>query len=237
MRRAAAAASAAALLITLASPAAAKGNPRTPIAPVSGNDVQHSLTVEQQTDWPWPEDPADRVLNPFPDCSWDVDDRWSQGAVGYLGPGLSYEVTDCLVSEPNGVVRTVNGVTQVYASGHLYHGSLVRAPSPALVVQVCWQPQGKCVVPLPGWNAAASAYDYATCARAVYGSEMTDVVPGSNGGIGVRTDVTVTLTNTSGSGLRDVQVGTAVGLDRPSGCATVPVTMSDYPFQWGASGV
>jgi hypothetical protein len=177
--------------------------------------------VEQETDWPFPVDQSQWVINPFhlTPCSWDVDDSWEQHAQGTLNAGKSLTVHECTIASPKCYYRTVNGLTAWWCQTAGYLGTLLTAPSPDLSVSVCY-PQGRCFTPAAYYDPAAGAYKYRTCTHVSYdaGDPALVTIPGSQGGTGLIQDIVVTVTNPTGHNARNVfSEVSAVGVPQISG--------------------
>jgi hypothetical protein len=96
---------------------------------------------------------------------------------------------------------------------------VVRAsvPSSSLQLSVDFSPgqngQDSYSAAAPAWNASTKKWDYLLCQKAPsypYGDLRLQVIDGSNGGVGVPTSVTLTVTN-AGKALRSATV--SWGLD------------------------
>lgn len=206
---------------------------------------QSTLYVEQQNDWPLPDDPALRVVNPLPGCAWDVNDRLELVDRGYLDPGVTVTKQVCMIADHNPTFRTVHGLSGWWSSERGRFGFDVRSSSAGLSVSACYQPQGRCFTASPVWDQLSRTYGWRLCSQVVYLPDDPALaeIPGSNGGVGVVSTVTTTITNTNGRRIRDVRAAVGVqdgsGLTGPPigpGCADVPPTDHvDYPFTWDAS--
>lgn len=178
---------AALFVLLLAAPASAKGQPQLLEFYRSATNPQSP--VEQQTPgWygvecpPGPgacqPDESMWVVNPT-GCAWDIDDRivWTALGSSYLGAGESVSVSDCVIAD------------------NAYHvvGFSVAGDKPGLAVTLTYEPFGFAL------GAAAG------CVIGPIG--LTDLPPveGSNGGAGVLTTSTLTVTNTSEHRVRNIE--------------------------------
>lgn len=203
--------------------------------------MQSTRWVEQQDDWPQGPDGV-AILRPtvFPCDTWAVDDHADWRAFGVVQPGASTSRTDCQVNDFNPVFATRFGTTGWWSNARYgFTGVLVHAASADLTVTVCYAPQGRCFTVGAVWDASFGAYAYTFCGRANYGPNDPALaeVPGSNGGRGVFTYVTVTVTNPTGRRVRNVRADGGISSDFffPAGCAGPESEHSEYPFSWTAS--
>lgn len=236
------------LVCALASPASAARHGGTRpggMVYAFGVGPQIDSPVEQETDWPFPADRAEWVVNPT-GCAWDVDDHWMRFAQGTLGAGESLSVDECVIASPTSFYRTVNGQTAWWSQSAGFLGQVLRSPSPDLVVSMCFQPQGRCFTPAPVYDAANKAYLYRSCARAQYRPDepILTTIPNSQGGIGLRQTVTVTVANPTGRTVRNLFSDvSAVGVVQiafsgfTSGCPDQHsgLYVTDYPFTYYVS--
>lgn len=192
--------------------------------------------VEQQSNFPF--DSA-AVTNPT-GCFWDINDYGAEGTSGYLTD--SFSAPFCLVSDPDPIYRTLNGLSAWWSSPHLYFGSVVQSASPSLLVTVCYQPQARCFTPAASLDAGSRLWTWSFCGHAVYRGDPLDSavpeIPGSNGGHGVVTTATTTVTNTGRRQVKnvDVTLGLTSDFHTEPGCSKPLVhPQSEYPFTWSTS--
>lgn len=203
-------------------------------------DVQTDRIVEQQTDWAFPADPAEWVVNPYGVCLWDVDDHWQYWGSGSLKPGESASVDLCVVSDPVSIYKTVSGVTTWYSQETKFIAlSVTTAKTAGLDVSVCYRPQGRCFYPHP---VGSSPVTYESCTQVRYGRDdpALSEIPGSQGGIGVLTTVTVTVTNPTSRTVRDVVAAAGpswlqAGSPLPGCAGRVGAIVMDYPYRFSTS--
>jgi hypothetical protein len=195
--------------------------------------------VEQETDWPFPADPAQWVISPYRQmpCSWDTDDLWTQHAQGTLAAGESLTVDECMIASPTMTYRTVNGTTGWYSFGTPFLGTLLRAPMSTLEVRLCYSPQDRCFTPAPVYDPATGGYLYTSCSHTQYAPDdpALVVIPGSQGGVGLAQTVTVTVRNPTARNARNFYSDVSMGPSRDvPGCAGSTLT-DDYPFRFAVS--
>lgn len=208
-----------------------------PFAFVLQPDVQIDNLVEQQTDYPFPADSAEWTINPFDFCYWDVDDHWQYLGRGYLPAGASVSLDQCFVSDPDSYTRTINGTTANWSTPRKYLGVYLTAPSPDLVITVCYQPQGRCLSPGPVGDGQTQTYQSCTQAHHESGDPALVEIPGSQGGVGVVTTITLTVTNPTSRKVQGILASTG-----PSHLNTTALTgcqglgwddlVHDYPFRY-----
>jgi hypothetical protein len=172
-------------------------------APLSNTQIDSP--IEQQTPWIddgcsadglcgtwWPNDTSLWVTNPT-GCIWDADDHYSVFAEGSLRVGVPAVEPFCVVAEPYSFATTRFGVEGLYGLPRRLLAVSVRSRSPGLVVRACFTPGG-CVT-FPAVRDGRD-YEYAGCVRVAYADNDPAVVeiPGSNGGMGVLTQGSLTVT-------------------------------------------
>lgn len=165
------------------------------------------------------------VWNPTP-CAWDFDDHGDYLRGGYLDPGTSATATACLIANENPLLGWSWAI-------HPNYRFTVFADR-ALSVTLCYQP-GLCF-PL----SVIGSYRYEVCiAGPFYGhdSPLIQTIPDSNGGWGVPTTATLTVTNTSSRRIRDIYVQVTGGNDQDQcpGVAKVAVAGPDLATFWRQS--
>lgn len=167
-------------------------------SPESG---QRGDPVEQQTPCYWTtchDDPTTWVVNPT-GCIWDVDEYNVLGGSGDLDAGASASGSLCVIAD---------GL--YYSAGDDPHvlGVDLYAASSLLTVQVstsAGNADNQATVPAV-WSAAAKAYRYHWCApNGVDPPGPFPTVDGSNGGIGYRDDLSLTVGNPTGRKVRGVR--------------------------------
>lgn len=187
------------------------------------------------------------ITNPYPGTYWDVNDHFNEGFSGYVDPGTVSVFPIQIVWDPNPLYScrpTCNWWNFTPYGKHFYTLS-VTANSSSLLVHVCFTPQNRCFDPQPVWNGLARSkalWTWTFHGRVVYqGNPLDPVVqeiPDSNGGIGVLSEVTGTITNTSGSRIKNVTAGQAISSDVFGPCSSeAPCSnlVSEYPFTWFVS--
>jgi len=243
------------LLVCLSVPVAPPAAARQAHASGGGSGMTYQTVtqniqdpIEQETDWPFPADQSQWVINPSRSvpCSWDVDDHWQQYAQGTLNAGASLTVDECVIASPTCFYRTSYGQTAHWCQQAGFLGQKLQASTSGLTVSMCWQPQGRCFTPSPVYDSANRVYVWKSCARAQYteGDPTLVSIPGSQGGIGLYQTVTVTVTNPTSHNARNVfsdvsAVGTPwYATDTgESGCPgeNSGLYMTDYPFTYYVS--
>lgn len=224
------------VVVVSASAQSRKGNTSLNIdVPVKGG--QSSTWIEQQDDWPRPDDGG--IVNPLAGCVWSVNDHYTIRKTGSLNAAASTSDTTCLVSDFNPVLATRFGFTDSWQmSDYGMFGVMVTAPTSGLSVAVCYQPQGRCFAPM-SVQAGTKSWRTTFCGRANYRPDdpVLQDIAGSNGGRGVVGSVTLTITNTTGRQVRDITVQWGVSSDVfwPSACEgriNGPADHTEYPFEW-----
>lgn len=216
-------------------PAAGGGQQSLDLALAIGG-YQSSAWIEQQDDWPMPATP---IVNPDPTCTWSVNDHSDWSADGYLDPGATTTRSSCIVSDFNPVTATRNGTTATWnMAPYGFAGLSLLSPSSDLTVIVCYQPQARCFAPGSVYDVAVKQWRYTFCGRANYQPDDAALVAiaGSNGGRGVITTVTITLTNPTARRVRNLfaRGGFSSDVTFPTACNPVP-TQTTYPFTWAST--
>jgi len=230
-----------ALLVCLSAPAAAR--PRTASGPAGMTYTLYQQNiqnpVEQETDYPFPEDQSLWVINPIPNCAWDVDDFWQRIAQGSLRAGETLAIDECVIASPRGFVRTIDGVTASWSNSGSWYGVQVRADTDALAVTECYQPESRCFTITPAYDAPNHSWLYNLCTNAQFNNDDPALVeiPGSQGGIGLVQTVTVSVTNPTSRTARNVTsnigaVGTSQQAMGWGGCVADAPIVTDYPFRY-----
>lgn len=228
------------LFVIYALPASARGQ-QQPLTFSTGTATGASnIVIEQLNNWPFSANP---IVNPLSGCSWDVNDYLSlTTSEGYLDPGAGVAKSVCMVSGFTSILKTVNGVTGSYSAAGGHFGMSVQAPSPDLHVTACYSTPGRCFTPGPIWDSSAKQYVWIWCSQAVYVNDdpVLMEIPGSNGGIGVITTITLQVQNLTGRRVKNIRAG--LGVASAAGLSNPPVTpgcsyplapkVYDYPFSW-----
>ena len=169
------------------------------------SNVQIDSPIEQQTPWIddgcsldgvcgtwWPNDTSLWVLNRT-GCIWDADDRRRLFADGSLRAGVPAVERFCVVAEPYSVLTTRWGLEGLYGMPRRLAAVSVTSRSPDLMVEACFAPGGCTSFPAV---RDGRDYEYAGCVRVAYENHDPAVVeiPGSNRGIGVLTQGSLTVT-------------------------------------------
>jgi len=204
-------------------------------------NAQLQQPVEQQSDYPFDSSGPRYVVNPT-QCSWDVDDSWQRIANDdYLDAGASATLQTCMVSDASTYYASHNGTSGWWASNRGYFGALVYAAVSGLAVSVCYAPQARCFHPQPQFNASQRRYDYVACTQVVYqqGDPALVSIPGSNGGTGVITNITLKVSNPTAKQIRsigaDIQV-IGVGSKFVDRCGYAALPAQEYPWFFTLSG-
>ncbi len=138
------------------------------------------------------------VNNPTP-CLWSADDGATFDAAGTLADGETAGQTQCVVAD---------------GFQHLT-GVWVTSTKPDLAVTVDYQPQNVQFTVA----AVGSGHDwsYRNCFVGPYYGGWTNlpIIPDSNNGTGIQTDVTVSVSNTTGAKVRNVSAQFVVGSSEP----------------------
>ena len=162
-------------------------------------------------------------------CAWDADDRRSTGFLdGVIAAGETATGTRCVIADGTGHGVWFN----------------VQARSPDLIVETRFEPQGFVFRANP--VATGSGYEYWICTVGPdYDQSAVPTLPeiaGSNGGHGVRTDITVSITNPTSRTIRKVHtfMRLAVEPEVASGgrCAAPFSSLGVFPgpfIQWKTS--
>lgn len=202
--------------------------------------------VEQWTEWDAPcgvlcSDQAGWVTNPYrfgaDPCAWDVDDHWERIATDdSLPAGATVNVSACFVADPNPIVQNHYGLLTDWSYPARSLSVDVFSQQP-LTVTVCYQPQGRCFASPPAFNASRGQWEQKACIAVQYATTDPAVQPvaGSNGGSGVVTHATVTVTNATKKAVRQItgeiaQVG--AGSTGAWGCSAGGTPQASYPFTW-----
>lgn len=150
-------------------------------------------------------DPSTCVVNQT-GCVWTTDDRVTYGGYGILDPGASASSNLCLVAD---------------WVGHIL-GFSVHSNSSDLAVTVCYQPQDQC------FSSTARSYghdfEYRGCIvgpsypgrRGGPYDPRLQVIADSNNGVGVETQITVTIQNPTANKLRNVGAQFVIGSNEPN---------------------
>lgn len=145
-------------------------------------------------------DPSSCVVNPTP-CLWTADSRVTLMGFGSLAAGASATASLCLIGD---------------WQQHIL-GAAVQSGSPSLVVKVRYQALDvEYIVPA---RLLGRDYDYRGCIVGPYYSHSDPQllsIPDSNGGVGLRTDITLTVTNPTGRKERNVSAQFVIGSSEPS---------------------
>lgn len=201
--------------------------------------------IEQQTDETvcnpstdgYPESCA--VVNPTAEqgygdgwgCAWDIDDNSHATGFGQLEPGASVTFSQCEIHQGfNGPPDVAHCET---ACGTPY-GVQVYAPTAQLDVNACFTPPSRCfqLAPVPEGRQWA----YRLCIRELYPYGQWEFpIEGSNGGIGILTQQTVTVHNPTAKTVRKIagRVDQIGFFQSTSYCAYYASDANrDDPFRW-----
>lgn len=232
------------LSLSLVTPVMAAGKGQTYLnLNVNTGFTQFSQWIEQQDDWPQPE--INAITNPNSHCTWSVNDHSDWLATGKLDAGQSTSRSRCIVSDFSPVFATRYGYTAWWSNAvYGFAGLKVLSPSPNILVSVCYQPQNRCFTLGSVYDPNERVWTYKFCGRAHYKNDdpaLTEIVD-SNGGRGVITTVTMTVTNPTGRTVRDLWAmgGFSSDIIYPTACDRTEfgfpiVPNSEYPFNWAVS--
>lgn len=194
---------------------------------------QWSRIIEKQSWWlsSGTVDPDHTIVNPRRNCSWDINDHgavWSQGT---FASGATVSTTSCHIWDFDPIFGCKSGLCTVWSGPSNWVGEIVTASGP-VDVSVCFSPQDRC------FNLVALStrpWVYRSCIQILYTPDDPAVteVPDSNGGRGVISDWTITLTNPGSKNLKSVLLDWGISSDAfpAPGCEDREV-VSDYPFRW-----
>jgi hypothetical protein len=142
----------------------------------------------------------------------------------------------------NPIYRCAYGLCANWSSPSNSFGASITAPQNTLEVTICYEPQGHCFSLTPIYNANEKLYMYEGCNQAVYAPDDPAVIeiPNSNGGRGVPTVITLTITNSSTSNspkatVKNIRVEWGLSSDiffAPSCVSPGQLQNSEYPFRW-----
>ncbi len=237
MRRILAIIGAVALAAALSFPASAGQAVPLDLANVQGGG-QATNVIEKQTWWLdcCTPDPDHTVTNPGGLGSWDINDHNDYVAGGYVAAGETTTGTYRHVFDW-GPMFSCRPVCADWSGRSNWYGTSVQAPSAALDVVVCFEPQGRCFTLAP--NPVGRAWSYEFCGHAVYAPDDPAIVdiPGSGGGRGVPTTISLTVSNPTSRTVKNVSGGFGISSDVtfPTGCHPDPNDgggQYDYPFGW-----
>ena len=138
------------------------------------------------------------VRNPTTNCLWNVDDRWTAGAVARkIGAGISASGTVCLI-----------------ADNHVpFWGARVRAEKGDLQVTLHFEPQNVTFRLAPvQWDT--KAWEWKGCMFGPYypGWNVLPIISDSNGGRGIIGSVTFTVANPTGKFIANPEI---IIIERP----------------------
>lgn len=193
-------------------------------------------------------DPNHTVINPGTEtfgrtCTWDINDH-SEFSTGtrFLGAGASTSREDCHLFDFDPVYRCDSGTCAWWSGTSNWVGLRVDASSPDIKATICVAPQGTCFTVLPVYDVSTHLYVYSICAQARYAPDdpaVQDIV-GSNGGRGMPTVVTRTVTNPTTRTIKTVTASWGLTSDvvTTPGCPSYATpswtwpTRDVYPWRW-----
>lgn len=223
------------IIFVLVSPAVAHAGSQFTWGTVS--NVQIDQPVEQQTPWVddggpgqawWPNDTSLWINNPT-GCIWDQDDHMQWFADGSLIALTPVQLHFCQVVESTSIWNTLWGTSSYWSFSPRIVAISVRSSSATLDVRACYSP-GSCMA----ITAAPDGHNYVYngCVRAAYdvGDPAIVTIPGSNGGIGVVTQVTVSVTASKRASATAI-VEAAGGFGDWSTYCSATVTSTVYPLK------
>lgn len=169
-------------------------------SPGSGGFVEQQ-SHEGQSDWMQQcnLDPSSCVVNSTP-CAWTADSRVTYQGFGFLAAGATASASFCFVAD---------------WQQHIL-GAAVQSASPDLIVKMRYEALGVEFVIPP--RPITHGYDYRGCVVGPFYAHSDPQllpIPGSNGGVGLRTDITMTVTNPTGRKERDVSAQFVLGSNEP----------------------
>lgn len=182
-------------------------------------------------------DPDHTVVNSTA-CSWDINDHSQWQAMGDLAAGASVSTSFCHVMDFNPIFAC-KPMCANWSGFSNWIGWQVGAKGAGIVASICFAPQGRCFT--PAVIDYGRGFSQTFCGQAVYaGPQGTDsaVVPiaNSNGGYGVVTTATLSVTNSGSHLARGVAVLWGLASDQfyPTGCSNPDHSPQahDYPFNW-----
>jgi hypothetical protein len=236
-------------MLTLPAEAQAGGRQQLDILTTPPSTIQWDRYLEKYNVIPWPEDPAQRVINPT-SCSWDINDHSDYSTSGDLATGTSTSRATCVIEDYNPMYVARYGNLTWWSAVSRWFGAAVTSKSANLVITFSYAPQGRSFTLTPVYRPSTHDYRYSLCVQVLYnpGDPALVLIPGSTPdplpwgsapGEGVSTTITLTISNPTGSATRGVAArwGESSDVFFPSGCVAVqyrhPVS-SDYPFKWYA---
>lgn len=225
------------------------------VSPVSANKAQpldfthstgggqSSQRIEKQTWWidSVTPDPNHIVVNPGGYGSWDINDHNDSSSTGYLNAGVTQSVTYQHIFDWNPMYSCRVGTCAYWSGVSNWYGTTIVAPSNGLNISVCFAPQNRCFNLVPVWVPDWRAYKYSFCGQAVYGLDDPAIIdiPGSNGGKGIPTNITLSVTNPTSRSVKDITVNWGITSDIvfDSACSNPspnsdPNIQHSYPFDW-----
>jgi hypothetical protein len=228
----------------LLAPGASAGKPHSLDLGNSGSQGQWDRVLEKYNESPLSAgEPT--VVNPRPDCTWDINDWSSLGTTGDLAPDAAVTGSACQIEGFNPMYVEKNGVLTWWSGVSPWFGVAVDAPSPDLSVKACYSPQARCFTLSPT-ALDSKTYRYRICAQVVYtpddpslseiaGSTPVTLPTGSTDGRGVATTITsFTVSNPTGRVVRGVGVNWGVSSDAvfTLACPSHHAAYAEYPFRW-----
>jgi len=204
---------------------------------MSGGGEAHTR-IEKQTWWldGITPDPSHTVVNPGGVGTWDINDNNDWVAGGSLPAGAITIGSWQHVWDWNPIYRCFGGVCADRSGPSNEYGATVTAPSDGLSVTVCYQPQARCFPLVAVYDAGARLYRWHICTEAIYQPDDAAIVDiaGSNGGRGVPTTMTLTVTNPTSRVVKDIIANFGISSDVTfrAGCTVEPPAHFDYPYGW-----
>jgi hypothetical protein len=204
---------------------------------------QSHQTLEKYNVWPQPTDPAQLVIDPTTNCTWDINEHSEWTDTGSLAPGATASTQTCVVWGYNPMYVARNGLLAWYSSVSHWHAVSITGPQ-GLNVQVCYATPARCFT-VPS-KPVDRTYQYSFCSQVVYqpGDPALTLIPGSTPdplpwgsapGEGSLTTVTISVSNPTGRTAKDILARWGMASDHtfPPGCSqTHPAPSVDYPFSW-----
>jgi hypothetical protein len=231
------------VICLLLAPGASAGKPHTLDLGTSGSQGQWDRVLEKYNRWPQSQ-AGPWVVNPRPDCTWDINDWSSIGTTGDLAPRAAVSGSACQIEGYNPMYVEKNGMLAWWGAPSPWFGVEVAAPSADLAVKMCYSPQDRCFTLSPQ-TFDAKTYRYRLCAQVVYRPDDAALQPipdstpdalaaGSAAGLGVETTITFTVSNPTGRIVKGVGVNWGVSSDAvfTRACPTHTANQTDYPFRW-----
>lgn len=201
--------------------------------------AQSDYQIEKQT-WTHVDGTKYRIVTNPTACTWDINDHAEFTATGDVAAGSSTSITSCHIWSAEPLYACYSDRCTWWGGADNWISTRVIAKDPAVQTSLCFTVPARCFALTPIYDSASRAWFSTICVHAVYQGEPYDPafveVPNSGGGLGVQTDVTLTIAGSQGRGIvRGVSADWGVSSDLvfPLGCPANPVQgQTSYPFVW-----